>query len=133
MSNDHPPAHRLALGEERVVLDKRLEDRQRVRVRSQVETREELVTADLRSEEVTVERVAVNREVQELPEVRQEGDLLIVPVVEEEIVVTKRLVLKEELRIRRRTSIRHVEQAVPARRVEAIVERARPAEGRTKT
>ena len=36
-----------------------------------------------------------------MPDVRQEGDITIVPVMAEEIVVTKRLILKEELHIRR--------------------------------
>ncbi len=54
---------------------------------------------------------------------RQEGDLLIVPVVEEVLVVEKRLVLKEELHIRRRVETESVEVPVELRRQRAEVER----------
>ena len=62
------------------------------------------VTLDERlfADEVAVERVPVNRIVDQMPETRQEGDVLIVPVVEEVLMVQKRLLLKEEVRIQRR-------------------------------
>lgn len=52
-------------------------------------------------EEVEVEHVPVGRVVSEREAPRHEGDDLIVPIYEEQLVVTKRLVLREELRIRR--------------------------------
>jgi hypothetical protein len=54
------------------------------------------------SEEVSVERVVVERMVDEVPQIRQEGDVLVIPVVEEVITVQKRLLLKEEVRVSRR-------------------------------
>jgi hypothetical protein len=54
------------------------------------------------SEEVSVERVVVDRMIDEVPQVRQEGDVLVIPVVEEVITVQKRLLLKEEVRVSRR-------------------------------
>jgi stress response protein YsnF len=50
---------------------------------------------------VEIGRVPVGRPVDTMPPVRQEGDTTIVPVVEEIIVVGRRLILKEEVRIRR--------------------------------
>ncbi len=47
----------------------------------------------------SIERVPVNRIVAESPSQRQEGDTLVLPVVEEVIVVEKRLMLREEIRI----------------------------------
>ncbi len=71
------------------------------------------VNEPLTHNDVVVERVAVGRTVSEVPPVRQDGDTTILPVVEEEVVVTRRLVLKEELHIRRvqRTG-HHVERVV---------------------
>jgi uncharacterized protein (TIGR02271 family) len=47
----------------------------------------------------------------DLPEAREEGDTLVIPVVEEELVVTKRLVLKEEIHlVKRRTTERSNQQ-----------------------
>jgi hypothetical protein len=53
------------------------------------------------TDEVSVERVPVNRIVDKAPETRQEGDVTIIPVIEEVITVEKRLLLREEVRIRR--------------------------------
>lgn len=77
------------------------------------EVREEVQTVpvDLAYEEVQVERVAVNRPLPRgrRPVPRREGDTLIVPIVEEEIVVSKRLVVREEFRITKRQIVRHEE------------------------
>jgi hypothetical protein len=59
------------------------------------------------SEDVSVERVPVNRIISGPAQTRQEGDTTIIPVVEEVITVQKRLFLREEVRItRKRTEIR---------------------------
>jgi len=59
------------------------------------------------SEDVNVERIPVNRFVETPMEVRQEGDVTIIPVIEEVVTMQKRLMLKEEVRItRRRTEVR---------------------------
>ncbi len=89
------------LVEERAIVGKRVFETGRVQVRTRTEQREELVEAELAREEVEVERVAVGREVDAVPAVRQEGDVTIVPVVEEVLVVQKRLVLVEEVHLRR--------------------------------
>lgn len=89
-------------------------------VTEQVQT----VPVDLNYEEVQVERVAVNRPLPKgrRPVPRQEGDTLVVPIVEEEIVVTKRLVVREELRITKRRLVRHEEVSDTVRREELHVE-----------
>ena len=57
------------------------------------------------------------------PEIRTEGDLTIVPVLEEVLVVTKQLVLKGELHIRRRVETETVEVPVTLRKQRGGVER----------
>ena len=107
-------------------------DRERVetgRVRERVVTREhdETVEVPLTRENVEIERVAVGREIDAIPPRRQEGDTTIVPVVEEVVVVQRKLVLKEELHLRHvRTTEQHRE-TVTLRRQEAVIERL-PAE-----
>jgi uncharacterized protein (TIGR02271 family) len=82
-----------------------------VRVDKHVEKRIRKVEGPLRQEHVEVRHVPVNRVVSEAPPVRRKGDTVIVPVVEEELVITKRLVLKEEIHlIKRRTKNRFVKQ-----------------------
>jgi len=95
------PDELIPLAEERLEVGKRAVERGRVVVRKRVETREELAEAVLHREELSVERVPFGVPVDAPPPVRQEGDVLIVPVVEEQLVVRTRLVLKEELRVTR--------------------------------
>ncbi len=73
-----------------------------VRVHKRVEEREEVVEQPTYREEVTVERVTLGQPLDQEVGSRQEGDTLIIPVLEEMLVVEKRLVLKEEIRITRR-------------------------------
>ena len=54
------------------------------------------------ADEVAIERVPVNRIVDEAPQTRQEGDVLVIPVLEEVVTVQKRLLLKEEVRVHRK-------------------------------
>jgi uncharacterized protein (TIGR02271 family) len=72
--------------------------------------REETVDMPLAQEHVEIERVEVNQFVPGPVPVRQEGEVTVVPVLEEVLVVEKRLMLREEVRItRRRQTRRHVE------------------------
>jgi uncharacterized protein (TIGR02271 family) len=100
---------RLELLEEQLRVTKREVERARVVVRTRVEEREALAEADLRREDVSVERVPIGREVATAPEVREEDGVLIVPVLEEQLVVQTRLVLKEEIRISKRSRTEHVQ------------------------
>jgi stress response protein YsnF len=64
--------------------------------------------------------------VETAPAIRTEGDVTILPIVEEVLVVEKRLVLKEELHIRRRVGSEAIEVPVTLRKQRAIVERLAP-------
>ena len=99
-----------------------------VRVGIDVREREELVDQPLVREEVSVERVPVNRVVTEAPAVRVEGNTTIVPVLEEVLVVEKRLVLKEEVRITKRKFEAHEPQKVLLKTEELRIERLKPEE-----
>lgn len=71
-----------------------------VRVHKHVRETEQELRETLLSEAVEIERVPVNQVVDAAQGIRQEGDLVIVPVYEEVAVIEKRLVLKEEIRMR---------------------------------
>jgi stress response protein YsnF len=114
--------------EEELKLEKREVVTGRVRVRTIVEVVEEMAQASLDEETVEVTRVPVDRVVDEAPAIRTENDVTIVPVLEEVLVVEKRLVLKEELHIRRQTRSEDVQIPVQLRKQRAVVERL-PASG----
>ena len=116
----------IPLVEETAIVGKRQLVTWRVRVQTVTDTVEELAHADVQRESVEVTRVPVDRIVETAPEIRTEGELTIVPVLEEVLVVEKRLVLKEELHIRRRTEAETVEVPVTLRKQRAVVERIDP-------
>jgi len=114
------------LAEETASVQKREVVTGHVRVRTVTETLEDFACADVQHESVEVTRVPVDKVVETAPETRTEGDLTIVPVVEEVLVLEKRLVLKEELHIRRKVSNETVKVPVALRKQRAVVERLAP-------
>ena len=72
-------------------------------------------------------RVPINRYVEKPLPVRQEGGTIIVPILEEVLVVEKRLLLKEELRISKESKMVHKPRRVTLRGEEAVVEHVGPA------
>ena len=98
----------------------------RVRVRTVTDLSEERVRQELSGQHVEVERVPVDVLIERdaaPPEPRTEGDVTIVPILEEVLVVEKRLLLKEELRITRHRTTNVTEVAVPLRKQRAEIER----------
>jgi uncharacterized protein (TIGR02271 family) len=95
-----------------------------VRVRKRVRTDHETIVVPKKRVEVTVERVPVEGEAVstegEAAGTRIEEDEIVVPVVEEEVVVEKRPVVKEEIRIRKEVveEIEEVEEDVRREEVE---------------
>jgi len=111
------------LVEEMLHVDKTVTEVDRVLIRTSVRERTEYAELDLHSGEAIIERVRVDRVVEAPPPIRQEGDTVIVPVVEEIMVVQKRLLLKEEIHIRRREAIQHIREPVRLRSEEVSLER----------
>ena len=113
----------IPIAEEVARVEKREAVTGRVRVRTHVDVVHEPVRASLEQETVEVTRVPIDREITQAPEVRTENGVTIVPVVEEVLVVEKRLVLKEELHIRRHVRTEDVEVPVELRKERVEVER----------
>jgi len=116
----------LKLAEEDVELSKKTEDIGGVQVSRVTKTYTEPVEEMLRHDRVEVERVPINEAVTEIPPIREEGDVIIVPVVEEVLRYHRELVLKEEVRLRKVTESERFEDDVTLRRQEALVTRLEP-------
>jgi uncharacterized protein (TIGR02271 family) len=111
--------------QEKVEVGRKVVDTGRgVRLTKKVTEREETVDPPLMQEELTVERVPIDRLVTG-PEPTQhyEGETLVVPVLEEVLVLEKRIRLKEEVRITRRQRLVHAPQSVSLKSEEVSVER----------
>jgi uncharacterized protein (TIGR02271 family) len=109
--------------EEQIVVDKYVVERGKVRVSKRISEHEEIVDEPLFHEEVRVERVPVNRVIETTPGVRNEGDTLVIPVVEERIFVEKRLVLVEELRVKKELVETHQPQKITLRKEQVEINR----------
>ena len=94
-----------------------------LRVNKTVHEHTEVVQMPLTKDRLDVRRVVLDRDVDGPQPVRYEGDTLIVPVFEEVLVVQKRLRLKEELHITRKTVVENYEENVTLKREEASLER----------
>jgi len=100
----------IPLHEEELAVERRPLERGRVRIDTHVREREARIDAMLAHEDVVVERVPIGTPVSEAPPVREEGNTLVIPLLEEVVVVERRLVLREEVRVRRvRTQVPHTE------------------------
>ncbi len=127
-SDEEPPPEKvgetvLPLLAEEVAVTKQVVETGRVQVARATHEREQLIDELLAHETVEIDRTQIGRQVDAMPAVREEGDTIVIPLVEEVLVVERRLFLKEEVRIRRvRTTERH-QESVRLRHQEAVVTR----------
>src|SRR5262245_14911962 len=98
--------------------------RSRVRVSKRVESREETVDAPTIRDDVVIKRVPVNKYVEgEVPTVRDENGVLVIPLIEEVTVVEKRLLIREEVHVSRHKTTTSGTETVVLRREVVDVER----------
>jgi stress response protein YsnF len=97
-----------------------------VQVRTVTREHEAFVDETLNHERVRIDRIPIGRQVEAMPPVRQEGDTTILSVVEETIVIERRLILKEEIHIRRLHVAERHQEAVVLRKQEAVITRIEP-------
>jgi uncharacterized protein (TIGR02271 family) len=113
----------IQLVEESVSVEKERVVTGRVRVSTSSSEVEKLAQATLAGTRVEVTRERLDREIDAVPETRVDGDTTIIPIVEEIVVIEKRLVLVEEIRIRQIATSEEVSVPVTVRKQTATVER----------
>lgn len=117
----------LPIMEETLSIGRRTMTTGRVRVSTITEKVEAVLDAVVATSDFEVTRVPVEREIETMPEVRNEGDVMIVPVVEEVAVIVIRLMLREEIHIKRRRGEKTLQVPVQLLKQRAKITR----EGRT--
>jgi uncharacterized protein (TIGR02271 family) len=115
----------LPLIEERVRIDKVEVEQGGYRVFKRVEVREDVVDEELLRDEVRIERRPIGKTLPagSSPVPHHDGDTLVIPVLRETVVVEKRLVLVEEVRITRTAVTERVQQPVTLRAEQIEIER----------
>ena len=109
--------------QERLALGTTVREVGAVRVRVEVEQRDEPVKLERLEDDVLVERVPVHRIVDERRDAWLDGDTWVLPVYAEVPVTERRLMLVEEVRLRRRTTSTSTHGTVELACQRAVVER----------
>ena len=108
---------------EEIAVSKRTVETGRVQVARITHEREQLIDELLAHETVEIDRTPISRQVDTMPAIREEGDTIVIPIVEEVLVIERRLLLKEEVRVRRVHSTQRHQESVTLRHHEAVVTR----------
>ncbi len=109
--------------EEQLEIRKEIIETGKIRVRKTVTASETVVDEPLFTESYDIDRVPINRIVGETTESRYEGETLILPIFEEVLVVEKRLILREEIRLTRKRTERRDPKTYTVRREHVEVDR----------
>ena len=112
---------------EEVAVSKQVIETGRVQVARVTHEREQLIDELLAHNTVEIDRTPIDRQIDAMPAVRDEGDTIVIPIVEEVLVIERRLLLKEEVRVRRVRSMERHQESVTLRHHEAVITRL-PAE-----
>jgi uncharacterized protein (TIGR02271 family) len=120
-------ASKLTLLAEELAVEKEAVETGRVRVTKQTRTREAFVDESLLREHAEIETIPIGRQISEMPSVRQEGETIIIPIVEEILHTERRLILKEEVKITRRRTTEQFHDRVTLRYQEADIARVQGA------
>ncbi len=114
----------LPIIQEEAVINKRVVETGKVTISKKISEHEEIVDVPLFQEKVDVERVPINQVVQERPAVRQDGETMIIPVVQEQVFYQKRLMLVEELHVRKQVVETHQPQKITLVKEEVEIKRS---------
>jgi uncharacterized protein (TIGR02271 family) len=120
--NDSKPDVLQLFAEEAHVSRRTLESG-RVRIATITHTRDHLIDELLTRTNVEVERIPVGRVIDAIPPIAGNADHTIIPIVEETVVVERKLVLKEELHIRLERTTERYQETVKLRHQTAEVSR----------
>lgn len=113
---------RIPLVEERIAIERRMREGRSVSVTTRPVTEEVTVREPVMREEVTIERVPVGAVVDRMPAIREDGDLTVIPVVEQRPRIVMDLVLVEEIHMRRTRREETHEQVVTLTRTEVDID-----------
>jgi uncharacterized protein (TIGR02271 family) len=116
---------RVPIVEERLRVGKRQIDLGEIRIQKTVDVVEETRQEPVRREDVQIDRVRVNRPVATPETPHEEDGWLIIPVMEEVLVVQRQLVVTEEIRIRKQPATEQREIRETVRREQVSIDDTR--------
>jgi stress response protein YsnF len=123
--DDHtiPGDQSVPLVEEELTVRTRQVAKGTVRLEVGTETLHEEVPVTVSEDVVSITRVPIDRPIDAPPPVRTEGDTIVVPILEEVILIQRQLRLKEEVHLRQERRSKHLAVPVTRRRQRAVIKR----------
>lgn len=109
--------------QEQVQIGKDTSEESLVKIKKLVSDHTESFNIDLKTENFSIERIAINKELDEPAQVREEGDDLFFPIQEEIVIVKKKILLKEEIKITRNKKTENKTISVKLKKETVEVER----------
>ncbi len=106
----------IPIAEEQLRIEKQVIDTGKVKITKSIKTENVKVELPFAQEEIDIERIAKNQYVEAPPSVRYEGDTTIIPVFKEVVVVEKKLLLTEEIRVTKKRKEGKTQQLVSLRK-----------------
>ena len=108
-------------------VERKFIDGDTVQVRTVTTVTEHAVEEMLRHQTADIQRVPIGCEVDAMPEIKQQGDLTIVPIVKEVLILHRQMVLVEEIHICRVSTDEPFATTVALREQRAEITRSQPA------
>lgn len=109
--------------EEQLRIDKKVVQTGTVSISKEIREEDVEIETPVIRELVDIEHVPINQYIEKPPEIRHEGDTMVIPVLREEVVVTKRWLLVEEIRVTKSKAQAPDSQVVKVRKEEVIFNR----------
>lgn len=113
---------------EEMQVGKQVRETAHVRIRRETEERVQTVNVALTDVRWEVEHIPVEQKIEQVPSIRQVGETTIFPLVEERLVVSRELWLREEVHVRRMETVVEKFAEFPVKR-DVLVEQRTDAQG----
>jgi len=103
--NEQPEDLIIPLVEERVEIEKKQYVKSQFQVERKTETKKVDINEKLMSRQAEIKHVPIGQYISDIPKIREENGVKIIPIFEEHIEIVKKIYLKEEIRIESHESV----------------------------
>jgi uncharacterized protein (TIGR02271 family) len=108
-------------------VDKKLIETGRIHIRKEINKEEKQIEIPLINESYEVERVKVKNQIfDQVPSVRHEGDVIVIPVIKEVAEIKIRYEVTEEIHVKKNKTITPHTEQVTLKKEKVIIERETP-------
>jgi uncharacterized protein (TIGR02271 family) len=113
--------------EEVLKVDKKLVETGRIHLRKEIDEEEKQIEIPLMNESYEVERVKVKDQIfDQVPSIRHEGDVIVIPVIKEVAEIKIRYEVTEEIHLKKNKTITPHTEQVTLKKEKVIIQRETP-------